>query len=101
MIGSTGINFLNIGVDINHLSLDEVFGAVFSLFAYVMGVPIQDIGTVGSLLGTKMVINEFVAYANMSPMIAQQTLSPKAIMIASFAWICEFFIYCHTSWRHW
>jgi len=58
---------------------------VFSLFAFVMGVPVQDISTVGSLLGTKMVINEFVAYANMSPMIANQTLSPKAIIIASFA----------------
>lgn len=85
LVGLTGLNLSGIGIDINHLSLDSIFGTVFSLFAYVMGVPVQDIGTVGSLLGTKMVINEFVAYANMSPMIAQQTLSPKAIMIASFA----------------
>jgi len=85
MIGLTGINLTAIGVDINHLSLDSIFGTVFSLFAFVMGVPVQDISTVGSLLGTKMVINEFVAYANMSPMIANQTLSPKAIIIASFA----------------
>jgi CNT family concentrative nucleoside transporter len=85
MIGLTGANLSGIGIDINHLSLDTIFGTVFSAFAYVMGVPLKDIGTVGSLLGTKMVINEFVAYANMSPMIANQTLSPKAIMIASFA----------------
>lgn len=85
MIGLTGANLSAIGIDINHLSLDTIFGTVFSAFAYFMGVPLKDIGTVGSLLGTKMVINEFVAYANMSPMIANQTLSPKAIMIASFA----------------
>lgn len=85
LIGSTGLSLSAVGIDINHLSLDNILGAVFSLFAFVMGVPLHDIGTVGSLLGTKMVINEFVAYANMSPMIAQQTLSPKAIIIASFA----------------
>jgi len=85
LIGLTGLSLDFIGININALSLDAIFGAVFSLFAFVMGVPMQDIHTVGTLLGTKMVINEFVAYANMSPMIANQTLSPKAIAIASFA----------------
>jgi CNT family concentrative nucleoside transporter len=85
LIGMTGLDLGFIGININALSLDAIFGSVFSLFAFVMGVPLQDIHTVGTLLGTKMVINEFVAYANMGPMIANQTLSPKAIAIASFA----------------
>ena len=85
IIGLTGLNLGFIGININALSLDAIFGSVFSLFAFVMGVPLKDIHTVGTLLGTKMVINEFVAYANMGPMIANQTLSPKAIAIASFA----------------
>jgi len=85
LVGMTGLDLSFIGININALSLDAIFGSVFSLFAFVMGVPLQDIHTVGTLLGTKMVINEFVAYANMGPMIANQTLSPKAIAIASFA----------------
>jgi CNT family concentrative nucleoside transporter len=44
---------------------------------------------VGSLLGTKLVINEFVAYSQLTPMIAAHTLSPKAIIITTFA-LCGF-----------
>jgi CNT family concentrative nucleoside transporter len=77
------------GVHIPTLSLDYIFGNLFSLFAWMMGVPAQDTATVGSLMGTKLVINEFVAYSKLSPMIAAQTLTPKAIVIASFA-LCGF-----------
>jgi CNT family concentrative nucleoside transporter len=66
-------------------SLGNIFGGLFSVFAFAMGVPSNEIFTVGSLLGTKLVINEFVAYAQLAPMIKEQTLSPKAILIASFA----------------
>ena len=54
-----------------------------------MGVPIAESFEVGSLMGTKMVINEFVAYSDLSPMIAQNTLSAKSVVIASFA-LCGF-----------
>lgn len=72
-----------------NLSLDTIFGSFFSLFAWAMGVPSQDIQTVGSLMGTKMVINEFVAYSKLAPMLAAGTLSPKAVVIVSFA-LCGF-----------
>ena len=51
--------------------------------ALVMGVPWQDSGTVGSLLGTRMVLNEFIAYAELGPM--KETLDPRSFTIASFA----------------
>jgi CNT family concentrative nucleoside transporter len=54
-----------------------------------MGVPSADIFTVGSLMGTKLVINEFVAYSDLSPMIQHGLLSTKSIIIASFA-LCGF-----------
>lgn len=54
-----------------------------------MGVPPSESLTVGSLMGTKMVINEFVAYSDLSPMIQQGALSAKSIVIASFA-LCGF-----------
>jgi CNT family concentrative nucleoside transporter len=84
-----GISFEAIGLDVNNLGLKDVFGAFFSLFAIVMGVPPSESLTVGSLMGTKMVINEFVAYSDLSPMIQQGALSAKSIVIASFA-LCGF-----------
>jgi len=85
LLALTGMTLDFIGININHLTLDSIFGAFFSIFARAMGVPAAESFTVGSLLGTKLVINEFVAYANLTPMIANQTLSEKSIIIASFA----------------
>jgi len=81
------LNFLSINLDT--LSLNQIFGNLFSVFAWTMGVPAQDTHLVGSLMGTKMVINEFVAYAQLSPMIVAQTLQPKSLLIVSFA-LCGF-----------
>jgi CNT family concentrative nucleoside transporter len=89
LVSLTGLNLSGIGIDIRHLSLDSIFGSIFSVFAWTMGVPSEDVKTVGSLLGTKLVINEFVAYAKLSPMIANHTLSPKGLVIVSFA-LCGF-----------
>lgn len=84
-----GISLDFIGLNVEHLRLKDAFGAFFSLFAIVMGVPASESFTVGSLMGTKMVINEFVAYSDLSPLIQQGALSAKSIVIASFA-LCGF-----------
>jgi CNT family concentrative nucleoside transporter len=88
-LGWTGLSLDFIGLDVDNLRLKDVFGAFFSLFAVVMGVPVSESFEVGSLMGTKMVINEFVAYSDLSPMIHQGLLSAKSIVIASFA-LCGF-----------
>lgn len=85
----TGISLNSIGIDVNHLRLKDIFGALFSLIAVVMGVPSSESLQVGSLMGTKMVINEFVAYSDLSPLIQQGALSAKSVVIASFA-LCGF-----------
>jgi CNT family concentrative nucleoside transporter len=85
----TGLSLDAIGLDLTNLRLKDVVGVIFSLFAIVMGVTPSESLTVGSLMGTKMVINEFVAYSDLSPMIAQGALSAKSIVIASFA-LCGF-----------
>jgi len=85
----TSLTLSGIGINIAQLSLKEILGSFFSIFAWAMGVPSQDAHIVGGLLGTKMVINEFVAYSDLSPMIANHTLSPKSIIIVSFA-LCGF-----------
>lgn len=85
----TGLSLEGIGIDLENLRLKDLFGAFFSLFAIIMGVPPGESLTVGSLMGTKMVINEFVAYSDLSPMIQQGVLSAKSVVIASFA-LCGF-----------
>jgi CNT family concentrative nucleoside transporter len=85
----TGLSLNAIGINLDHLRLKDIFGSFFSLFAIVMGVPPSESLSVGSLMGTKMVINEFVAYSDLSPMIAQGVLSAKSVVIASFA-LCGF-----------
>lgn len=85
----TGLSLDVIGIDVTHLTLKSIFGAVFSVFAWTMGVPFAEAQAVGSLMGTKMVINEFVAYSDLSPLIHSGALSAKSIIIASFA-LCGF-----------
>jgi concentrative nucleoside transporter, CNT family len=84
-----GLTLNGIGLNVDNLRLKDVVGTFFSLFAIVMGVPPSESLNVGSLMGTKMVINEFVAFSDLSPMIQQGLLSTKSITIASFA-LCGF-----------
>jgi CNT family concentrative nucleoside transporter len=64
-------------------NLQTVLGWIFRPIAWAMGVPWHDSGVIGSLLGTRMVLNEFIAYAQLGPMKAQ--LDPRSFTIASFA----------------
>src|SRR5687767_6407789 len=64
-------------------NLQTVLGWLFRPIAWVMGVPWHDSGTIGSLLGTRMVLNEFIAYAQLGPLKAE--LDPRSFTIASFA----------------
>jgi CNT family concentrative nucleoside transporter len=73
------------------LSLQQIFGWVFAPLAWVLGVPAQDVTRVGSLLGQKLTLNEFVAYTNMSQQLAQDGawLTERGRLIASYA-LCGF-----------
>ena len=86
---NTSMDLTMVGISLKDLSLKEILGSIFSIFAWAMGVPSQDTHAVGALMGTKLVINEFVAYSNLSPMIAGGLLSKKSIVIVSFA-LCGF-----------
>ena len=82
-----GLSLNFIGIDINTLNFKQLLGSLFSVFAWSMGVPAKDIRVAGSLMGTKMVINEFVAYLDLRTI--KQTLDPKTLIITSFA-LCGF-----------
>ena len=70
-----------------HTSMQQIFGWIFAPVAWSMGVPWKDAATIGNLLGTRMVLNEFVAYSQLGPLKA--TLDPKSFTIATFA-LCGF-----------
>jgi len=69
------------------LSLEMIFGWVFAPIAWCMGVPWRDAFTVGNLLGTRMALNEFVAYSQLGAL--KDTLDPRSFTIATFA-LCGF-----------
>ena len=69
------------------LSMQQIFGYAFAPIAWSLGVPWKDAGTIGNLLGTRMVLNEFVAYSQLGPLKA--TLDPKSFTIATYA-LCGF-----------
>ena len=89
LLAMTGLSLNVIGLNLEDLRLRDILGSFFSIFAWAMGVPWGEAHTVGSLMGTKLVINEFVAYTDLAPMIEAKSLSPKAVIIASFA-LCGF-----------
>jgi CNT family concentrative nucleoside transporter len=70
-------------------SLEQILGYIFAPLSLVMGVPMAEITEVGSLLGQKMALNEFVAYTQLAEMIKERLLSHKAELIATFA-LCGF-----------
>ncbi len=70
-------------------SLQYILGQVFRVFAFAMGVEWSQTLQVGSLLGQKMVVNEFVAYVDLSQMKAAGLLDEKSIRIATYA-LCGF-----------
>jgi len=71
------------------LGLGPILAQVFAPLAFVMGVPWAEATIVGELFGVKLVLNEFVAYTQLSEILAEGTLSPKSELIASYA-LCGF-----------
>jgi len=76
-----------LGTSLDQLSLQAILGWVFGPIAWALGVPWRDAGTVGSLLGTRMVLNEFVAYSQLGAL--KGSLDPRSFTIATFA-LCGF-----------
>ncbi len=82
------------------LTLDWIFGKIFSPMAWSMGVPSADVANVATMLGKKLTINEFVAFSDLTQTMVpnaagemvrgyQNVISEKALIIVSFA-ICGF-----------
>jgi CNT family concentrative nucleoside transporter len=68
-------------------NLQQVLGWIFAPVAWVIGVPWRDAAMIGNLLGTRMVLNEFVAFAQLGTV--RGSLDPRTFTIATFA-LCGF-----------
>jgi concentrative nucleoside transporter, CNT family len=92
-VGAMLISFLALVALVNALlglaglSLQQIFGWVFAPVAWAMGVPWRDAPVIGNLLGTRMALNEFIAYAQLGALKPQ--LDPRSFTIATFA-LCGF-----------
>ncbi len=68
-------------------SLQRLFGYIFAPVAWLLGVSWKDAQAIGNLLGTRLVLNEFVAFLQLGPI--RETLDPKSFVIATYA-LCGF-----------
>src|SRR3984893_3438667 len=70
-----------------HVTLQQIFGYVFSPVAWLLGVKYNDCASIGNLLGTRLVLNEFIAFQQLGPM--KDHLDPRSFTIATYA-LCGF-----------
>jgi len=76
---------LNIAWTMPHLTLNDIFSHLFAPFSYLLGFTGEEALKVGELLGTKLTINEFVAYSQM----VKENLSERTVAIVTYA-LCGF-----------
>jgi len=76
---------------VSGITVQELFGYVCAPLAFMMGVPWKDCTIIGTLLGEKVVLNEFVAYLHLANILnaKEVILSERSIVIATYA-LCGF-----------
>jgi CNT family concentrative nucleoside transporter len=79
----------DIGISGVPASFRELLGYLFMPFAYIVGIPAAEAQTFGSLLGTKLSVNEFLAYSDLSELIRSGAISERTAIISTFA-LCGF-----------
>lgn len=71
------------------LSLELIFGFVFKPLAWTMGVPWEEAGIMGTLMGEKLIFTELIAYSNLKDLRLEEAVSERTAIIASYA-LCGF-----------
>ena len=71
------------------ITIELFLGWILSPIAWLIGVPWSDVTTMGSLIGTKLVLTEFLAYLQLAEEVSMASISPKTIAMATFA-LCGF-----------
>jgi len=87
LLGWTHNHLLQVGMRWFPASMEQIFGVLFAPIAWLIGIPWHDCPIIGNLLGTRMVLNELVAFSMLGPQRA--ALDPRSFTIATFA-LCGF-----------
>jgi concentrative nucleoside transporter, CNT family len=87
VLGGIHNGLAHVGIGWFPPNLERIFGTLFAPVAWIIGIPWRDCATIGNLLGTRMVLNELVAFSLLGPQRA--TLDPRSFTIATFA-LCGF-----------
>ena len=94
-VGAMLISFISIIALLNYFlaifgfSIESALGLLFSPLAWTMGIPWNESGVIGSLMGKKIVFTEFVAFSDLKVLIDNNQISEKSAIIASYA-LCGF-----------
>ncbi len=87
ILGGIHNGLTHVGISWFPSSLETILGTLFAPVAWIVGVPWRDCAAVGNLLGTRMALNEVVAFSMLGPQRAM--LDPRSFTIATFA-LCGF-----------
>ncbi len=87
VLGGIDRGLTTLGVGFFPANLEQIFGWVFRPVAWVIGIPWHDAGTIGNLMGLRMVTNEFIAFVQLGEL--KQALDPRSFTIATYA-LCGF-----------
>ena len=71
------------------LTIQQILGWLFQPLAWTMGAPWSEAGILGQLMGEKIVLTELIAYADLSQLLAENAISDRTAIIASYA-LCGF-----------
>jgi CNT family concentrative nucleoside transporter len=88
-VPSTLGSYLGFDIPILNITIQNILGYLFAPVAFLIGIPWDDSIAVGSMLGTKIVLTEFIAYIELSQYVLAQELQEKTIFMATFA-LCGF-----------
>ncbi|CAH1783625.1 unnamed protein product, partial [Owenia fusiformis] len=83
------LSYLGSIVGYPEVSFEWICSYVFMPVAFMMGIQWEDAGKVGSLIGTKIFLNEFVAYSRLQPLVDAGEISTRSVVIATYA-LCGF-----------
>ena len=86
---NAALGWMGSWVGIPSLSFELILSYLMAPIAWLMGVPWADVEAVGMLLGKKTILNEFIAYLDLKQLIETQAISPRSVVIATYA-LCGF-----------
>ncbi|MCH8566963.1 MAG: NupC/NupG family nucleoside CNT transporter [Balneolales bacterium] len=81
--------FVGLDIPIFEVTIQGILGYIFAPLAFLIGVPWHDSVAVGSMIGTKIVLTEFIAFLDLSQFVLEGTLDERTVFMATFA-LCGF-----------